>query len=179
MKRKQKRFVCGMTAAALLFMLSGCGEPSELKEASGAGDFSGQTLTVANWQSYGTDANYGAAQFEAMYGCKVEHYFISSVPELMQTLLNGGMNEIDVICINPVYIQEYYQNGVIEAIDTSELENYGDLRTDLTEIDDVKDPEERAWCALDLGNHISVLQCGRCQGGYHQLVGSMGRTVCR
>lgn len=141
MKRKQKRFVCGMTAAALLFMLAGCGEPSEPKETSGTGDFSGQTLTVANWQSYGTDADYGAAQFEDMYGCKVEHYFISSVPELMQTLLNGGMDEIDVICINPVYIQEYYQNGVIEAIDTSELENYGDLRTDLTEIDDVKDPE--------------------------------------
>ena len=52
MKRKQKRFVCGMTAAALLFMLAGCGEPSEPKETSGTGDFSGQTLTVANWQSY-------------------------------------------------------------------------------------------------------------------------------
>lgn len=74
MKRKQKRFLCGMTAAALLFLLAGCGETPDSPEASGTGDFSGQTLTVANWQSYGTDADYGAAQFEAMYGCTVEQW---------------------------------------------------------------------------------------------------------
>lgn len=74
MKRKQKRFLCGMTAAALLFLLAGCGETPDSPEASGTGDFSGQTLTVANWQSYGTDADYGAAQFETMYGCTVEQW---------------------------------------------------------------------------------------------------------
>ena len=29
MKRKQKRFLCGMTAAGLLFLLAGCGEMAD------------------------------------------------------------------------------------------------------------------------------------------------------
>ena len=163
MKSTWKKLACGLLAAVMLLGLAACGGGSTETEApatdapttdapvtdapetgapaEGTEDFSGQTLTVANWQSYGTDADYGAAAFEELYGCKVEHYFISSVPELMQTLLNGGMDQIDVICINPVYIQEYFANGVIEPIDTAALSNYADLRSDLTDIEDVKDSE--------------------------------------
>ena len=119
---KIKRLVCLVAAAAMAFSLAACGgSGSGGNSDSGNGgaadngsaaageatmDFEGQTLTVANWSDYATDQEYGYAAFEEMYNCHVEFYDITSYPELLQTMLNGGQADIDVVNINPMYIQQ-------------------------------------------------------------------------
>lgn len=119
-------------------LLTGCGgssKPAAESKESGKKE----KLVVANWQSYATDSDYGAAAFAEQYNCEVEHYFISSIPELLSVLENGGTGKIDVVCINPLYLQQYLNAGVLETIDTSKLENYNNLREDFRSIDEVKD----------------------------------------
>ena len=140
---KLKKVGCLLAAGLMLVSLAACGgsgsdTESQGSSADGSMDFEGRTLVVANWQDYATDSDYGEQVFEEMYNCNVEHYYINSYPELLQTMQNGGSDDIDVININPMYIQEFYNQGMIEPVDTSAVSNYADLRTDLADIDDVK-----------------------------------------
>jgi spermidine/putrescine transport system substrate-binding protein len=122
---KVRRFVPLSLAAVLVMalLLAGCGQPSGGGSESG----SDNKLVVANWQAYATDQDYGAKAFEEMYDCTVEHYYINSLPELLNVLSTGGMGEIDVVNINPLYIDEYRDAGVLAPIDVSELSAYEDL----------------------------------------------------
>ena len=153
---KIKRIVCLIAAAAMAFSLAACGggnggnsggnegggaDSGSAADAGEEMDFSGQTLTVANWSDYATDQEYGAAAFEELYNCNVEFYDITSYPELLQTMLSGGQSTIDVVNINPMYIQQYYGEGVITPIDTSRITCYDELREDITGIDDVLTPD--------------------------------------
>lgn len=120
-------------------VMTGCsssGNDKEDKKSTGK-----DKIVVANWQSYATDAEYGAAKFEEETGCEVEHYFISSIPELLSVLQNGGTGNIDVVCINPLYLQQYLSAGVLEALDTDKLENFKNVREDFRSIDEVKDKD--------------------------------------
>ena len=107
---KIKRIVCLIAAAAMAFSLAACGggnggnsggnegggaDSGSAADAGEEMDFSGQTLTVANWSDYATDQEYGAAAFEELYNCNVEFYDITSYPELLQTMLSGGQSTID------------------------------------------------------------------------------------
>lgn len=121
--------------------LSGCGGQSSDTAGDNSGSGEKEKIVVANWQSYATDSDYGAAAFEEEYGCEVEHYFINSVPELLSVLQNGGAGNIDVVNINPLYLQQYLDAGVLETLDTSRLENYDNLREDFRNIDEVKDAD--------------------------------------
>ena len=152
---KIKKIACLIAAAVMAFSLAACGGSGSGGNSGSAGgntgaadsgsasgdeatmDFEGQTLTVANWSDYATDQEYGYAVFEEMYNCHVEFYDITSYPELLQTMLNGGQADIDVVNINPMYIQQYYGEGVITPIDTDRISCYGELREDITGIEDV------------------------------------------
>lgn len=124
-----------LLAAAMLAgvgaVSSGCGSSGDTAASGGEKE----KIVVANWQSYATDFDYGAAVFEEEYGCEVEFYFISSIPELLSTLQNGGMGQIDVVNINPLYLQQYMDAGVLDTIDVSQLANYNDLREDFRTLD--------------------------------------------
>lgn len=138
---KQKNVFSLVLACALVVsLLTGCGGSGGTSQ-EGGGSGAKEKLVVANWQSYATDADYGAAAFAELYDCEVEHYFISSIPELLSVLENGGTGEIDVVCINPLYLQQYLDAGVLETIDTAQLENYDNLREDFRSIDEVKDSQ--------------------------------------
>lgn len=138
--KNMKKVGTVVLAAVLVCGIAGCGGKGNASSEKGEkkGD---NKLVVANWQSYGSDQDYGADVFEELYDCEVEHYYINSIPELLQTLQNGGAEEIDVVCINPLYIQEYYQADMLQAIDTEQLTNYGDLMTSFADIDEVKDKD--------------------------------------
>lgn len=136
---KAKKLFALLLTAVMLFALAACGSTSADTETPTSG--SKPKLVVANWQSYATDADYGAAHFAELYDCEVEHYFLSSIPELLSVLENGGVGQIDVVCINPLYLQQYLNAGVLDTIDTTALENYNDLREDFRTIDEVKDAD--------------------------------------
>ena len=148
MKRKKtiSSLLMVMLLVCAMVFTSACGNSSSEQANSGSkekGEAPGEKekLVVANWQSYATDAEYGEPAFEELYGCEVEHYFISSIPELMSVLENGGIGNIDVVCINPLYLQQYQNAGVLQTIDVSKLQNYENLREDFRTIDEVKDAD--------------------------------------
>jgi spermidine/putrescine transport system substrate-binding protein len=107
-------------------------------------------LIVANWKGYASDRPYGAEAFAKQNNCKVEHYYYNSLEELLQTLKTGGRGQIDVICINPLYINAYNLEGVLQPITVSGLANYGDLMPGLRDVDEIKDAQGNIlgvpWC---------------------------------
>ena len=121
---KTKKFFALLLALAMLLALAACGNASADTNETNTNTGAKRKLVVANWQSYATDSDYGAAHFAELYDCEVEHYFLSSIPELLSVLENGGVGQIDVVCINPLYLQQYLNAGVLDTIDTSALENY-------------------------------------------------------
>ena len=126
---KTKKFFALLLALAMLLALAACGNASADTNETNTNTGAKRKLVVANWQSYATDSDYGA-HFAELYDCEVEHYFLSSIPELLSVLENGGVGQIDVVCINPLYLQQYLNAGVLDTIDTSALENYNNLRED-------------------------------------------------
>ena len=199
---KTKKFFALLLALAMLLALAACGNaPADTNETN-TNTGAKRKLVVANWQSYATDSDYGAAHFAELYDCEVEHYFLSSIPELLSVLENGGVGQIDVVCINPLYLQQYLNAGVLDTIDTSALENYNNLREDFRTIDEVKDEngviimkddvtkvsiskkamtgsDELAGAELGLGHNLSLLQRGCHHRRDHKLVRSLESPVCR
>jgi len=106
-------------------------DPTEAVE-----DFSGQTLVVANWKGYGSDAEYGAKAFEEKYGCKVEHQYFTSLEEMITMLKQGGQGKIDVVLPNSTYVKVMTDQDLLEPIDTSKLSTFADLREDLRDFSD-------------------------------------------
>ena len=71
---KTKKFFALLLALAMLLALAACGNaPADTNETN-TNTGAKRKLVVANWQSYATDSDYGAAHFAELYDCEVEHY---------------------------------------------------------------------------------------------------------
>ncbi|HWS29189.1 MAG TPA: extracellular solute-binding protein [Clostridia bacterium] len=99
-------------------------------------DFSGKTLTVANWKGYGSDADYGELAFEQKYNCNVEHVYFTSLEEMMTMLKTGGLGTIDVCLPNSQYIKPLRDQNLIQPIDISKVSTYANLMESLTSFAD-------------------------------------------
>lgn len=131
--------------AATLLGLAACGESgsgtgdTETTADAKAGDrpFEGEVLTVLNWNSYGSDSDLAVEGFEELTGAEVEHVYHTGYEELAQTLRTGGIGKIDVAEINPSYVQQYYDEGFIDKIDESAIENLDLVADTFMEVDDL------------------------------------------
>lgn len=115
--------------AALLLLtgaLAGCGAPQEQR-----------TLVVANWKGYGSDSDYAIEQFEKANNCKVVHQYYDSLEQMLTMIKQGGNGEIDVVLSNMAYTDTAKKSDLISQIDTSKLENYQDLQSELRQVEDV------------------------------------------
>jgi len=127
-------------------------------------DFSGKTLTVANWKGYGSDADYGAKAFEAKYNCKVEHVYFTSLEEMLTMLKTGGLGKIDVILPNSQYIKPALDQGLIQPIDVSKISTYGKLMESLTSFADANGSNGEVyavpwtWGTTSLGYNPDVIK---------------------
>jgi spermidine/putrescine transport system substrate-binding protein len=99
-------------------VLSGCG-PSEQNEM-------GDVLRVLNWQGYGSDESWALDQFEQLYGVKVEHDYITSEEELL-TKMRTSPGVYDVVLPNIAYLKIAMDEGLLDPIDTSKLDNWDSL----------------------------------------------------
>ena len=86
--------------------------------------YAGQTLYVANWQAYCSDANYCEKAFEDKFGCNVEHVYFSSYDELMTTLQTGGNKTIDCCVLSQNYTQYFKDQDLIMNVDPADIPNY-------------------------------------------------------
>ncbi len=99
--------------------------------------FEGETLTVLNWNDYGSDQDYAIAGFEERTGATVEHVYHSGGEELREVLRTGGVGEIDVALPNPTYVEQMQEEGTIEAVDPDLLDNLDGVYDDFLDIDDI------------------------------------------
>jgi spermidine/putrescine transport system substrate-binding protein len=84
-------------------------------------------LVVVNWKDYGSDSEKVIRHFEESYGCKIVHEYMASEEELLTKLRTGGIGKFDVVLPNASVLPMAINEGLIEAIDTSKLDNYGDV----------------------------------------------------
>lgn len=130
MAGKPRRIVAA--ASALAFLAAACGGGGD-DAGDGASDGAasesgeGRTLVVANWNDYGSDMPWAVEEFEERTGATVVHQYFNSQEEMLAMLRSGGVGEVDLILPNLAYIGQAIDEGLVQPVDLSQLENVGDL----------------------------------------------------
>ncbi|QBI19482.1 extracellular solute-binding protein [Egibacter rhizosphaerae] len=111
-------------------------EAGEDDADTGDRPFEGETLTVLNWQDFGSDTEYAIEGFEERTGATVEHVYHSSGEELRETLRTGGIGEIDVTNPNFSFLQQMVEEDMLQPLDADRIPNLEHV------YDDFMDSEE-------------------------------------
>ncbi len=84
------------------------------------------TITVLNWQGYGTDEAWALKQFTDQTGITVRHDYFDSESGMV-TKLRTNPGAYDVVLIDTARTRTIAQDGLIDAIDLGKLSNAKDL----------------------------------------------------
>jgi spermidine/putrescine transport system substrate-binding protein len=103
--------------------------PGLLREARAQDD---RTITVLNWQGYGTDEAWSLEAFKAATGITVQHDYFNSEPEML-TKLHTNPGVYDVVLINNARTSQALADGLIDPIDPASVPNAKDLAPALAE----------------------------------------------
>jgi len=158
MKPNTKIILFTLLISASLTLLASYGT------ATSTNEFAGKTLTVANWKGYGSDASYGAAEFEKLYNCKVVHQYFTSLEEMLTMLRTGGMGKIDVLLPNSQYVKPAKDQGLIQPIDVSKVPSYQNVMQTLKDFPDAKGAKGEiyavpwTWGTTSLGYNPSIIK---------------------
>jgi spermidine/putrescine transport system substrate-binding protein len=88
------------------------------------------TITVLNWQGYGTDEAWAVKAFTEKTGIEVVHDYFSSEAEML-TKLRTNPGVYDVVLINSARSQQAAGEGLLAEIDFSKLPNAEGLSPEL------------------------------------------------
>lgn len=99
--------------------------------------FEGETLTVLNWNDYGSDQDYAVEGFEERTGATVEHVYHSSGEELREILRTGGIGEIDVTNPNFSFLQQMVEEDMLQPLDEDRIDNLDEVYEDFLQSDDL------------------------------------------
>lgn len=91
-------------------------------------------LVVVNWKDYGSDDPEVVKEFEKQNNVKVIHQYMASEEELLTKLRTGGVGKIDLILPNASILPVAINEGLLEEIDTSKLENYPKINEKFTNL---------------------------------------------
>ena len=91
-----------------------------------AGAQAGKTITVLNWQGYGTDEGFALKAFKEATGIEVKHDYYNAEPEML-TKLHTNPGTYDVVLINSARDSQAQADGLIDPIDLSKVPNAKDL----------------------------------------------------
>ncbi len=84
------------------------------------------TITVLNWQGYGTDEAWAVKAFADKTGITVKHDYFNSEPEMV-TKLRTNPGVYDVVLVNSARIQQVAGESLVDAVDLSKVANAKDL----------------------------------------------------
>ncbi len=118
MKQTRRNFLTLMGAAAV----AGVAAPRDASAAT--------TITVLNWQGYGTDEVWAVKAFTDKTGIKVVHDYFSSEAEML-TKLRTNPGVYDVVLINSARSQQAAGEDLLTEIDFSKLPNASGLSPEL------------------------------------------------
>lgn len=85
-----------------------------------------KTITVLNWQGYGTDEAFGLKAFKAATGIDVKHDYYNSEPEML-TKLRTNPGAYDVVLVNSARDAQAQADNLIDPIDFSKVPNASGL----------------------------------------------------
>ena len=86
----------------------------------------GKTITVLNWQGYGTDESFAIKAFKEATGIEVKHDYYNAEPEML-TKLHTNPGTYDVVLVNSARDRQAQADGLIDPIDLSAVPNAKDL----------------------------------------------------
>jgi len=88
------------------------------------------SITVLNWQGYGTDEAWAVKAFTEKTGIQVVHDYFSSEPEML-TKLRTNPGVYDVVLINSARVSQAVADSLVVAADFSKVPNTAGLSPDL------------------------------------------------
>lgn len=88
------------------------------------------TITVLNWQGYGTDEAWALEQFKARTGIEVVHDYFNAEAEMV-TKLRTNPGAYDVVLVNSARIPQLAGEGLIDPADFAAVPNAAGLAADL------------------------------------------------
>ena len=106
--------------------LLGAGVASAALLPAGRAAADGKSITVLNWQGYGTDEPAGLAAFKAATGLEVKHDYYNSEPEML-TKLRTNPGAYDVVLVNSARDAQARAEGLIDPVDLGKVPNAGAL----------------------------------------------------
>lgn len=118
MQQTRRSFLTIMGAAAA----AGLARPRLARAAT--------SITVLNWQGYGTDEAWAVKAFTEKTGIEVVHDYFSSEAEML-TKLRTNPGVYDVVLINSARSQQAAGEDLLTEIDFSKLQNAGGLSPEL------------------------------------------------
>ncbi len=84
------------------------------------------SITVLNWQGYGTDEAFAVKNFAAMTGCTVKHDYYNSEPEML-TKLRTNPGAYDVVLVNSARDSQAHAEDLIDPVDLAAVPNAAGL----------------------------------------------------
>ncbi|MFV0490633.1 MAG: PotD/PotF family extracellular solute-binding protein [Pseudorhodobacter sp.] len=121
MSYSRRRFLANTGAAAAAVSLF---KPGMARAAT--------SITVLNWQGYGTDESWALEKFTEATGIEVIHDYFSSEAEML-TKLRTNPGVYDVVLINSARSQQAAAEELLMEIDLSQVENAAALSPELRE----------------------------------------------
>ena len=85
-----------------------------------------KTITVLNWQGYGTDEDFGLKAFKAATGIDVKHDYYNSEPEML-TKLRTNPGAYDVVLVNSARDSQAQAENLIDPVDLAKVPNASGL----------------------------------------------------
>jgi spermidine/putrescine-binding protein len=125
-------FASLLVTGTVALALTGCSTDSGATDSDLP--FAGETLTVMNWQGYGSDSEWATTRFEELTGAKVEHVYRNSDADGLNILQNGGLGTVDVALVNHGYLDIMNDAGLLQPIDLDLVPSYANVYPDLTEV---------------------------------------------
>ncbi len=92
----------------------------------GARAQAGKTITVLNWQGYGTDEAFALKAFKAATGIEVRHDYFNAEPEML-TKLRTNPGVYDVVLINSARDRQAQADKLIDPVDLTSMPNAKDM----------------------------------------------------
>jgi spermidine/putrescine transport system substrate-binding protein len=111
-------------------------QPATTQESAASGE--PVTFRVLNWNGYGSDEPFALEEFGKMYNLKIEHDYINSEEELL-TKLRTSPATYDVLLPNVAYLKIAMDEGLIEPIDVTKMENWDNLLPRFKNLSGLKD----------------------------------------